>query len=92
MEPWDVCHRALGRRTNAVESRMGRKRRFEMLVLSRRRNQKVIIHKDGEVIAELMVSSVKADKIGLSFVANEDIIIDREEVYIARIRDQPVRT
>lgn len=54
----------------------------KQLVLARKVNQKIIVHKDDEVLVELKVYKVNKNEVRISFRANEDIKIDREEVYV----------
>lgn len=55
------------------------------LVLSRKVKQGVTIHKDGEVVANLEVKKVDRNAVTLAFVADEDIKIDRDEIYSREI-------
>jgi len=51
------------------------------LVLTRRLNQSVVIHRDNEVIATVKVSRIDRNNVRLAFVAEPSITIDREEVF-----------
>jgi carbon storage regulator CsrA len=51
------------------------------LVLTRRLNQSVVIHRDNEVIATVKVSRVDRNNVRLAFVADPSITIDRQEVF-----------
>ena len=50
------------------------------LVLTRKTNQAVIVHKDGSVLLTLKITKVDRNQVRLTFEAPKDIIIDREEV------------
>jgi carbon storage regulator CsrA len=51
------------------------------LVLSRKQDEEVIIHKDDEIIMSIRVSKIGSNQVRLAFDANLDIEIDREEIY-----------
>ena len=54
------------------------------LVLTRKKRESVIIYKDGksrDVLCEIMVTAVGAKQVKLAFEANNNIRIDRKEVY-----------
>jgi carbon storage regulator CsrA len=51
------------------------------LVLTRRLNESVVIHRDDEVIATVKVSRIDRNAVRLTFVADTSTAIDREEVY-----------
>jgi carbon storage regulator CsrA len=51
------------------------------LVLTRRLNQSVVIHRDNEVIATVKVSRIDRNNVRLAFVAEPSVTIDREEVF-----------
>ena len=51
------------------------------LVLTRRLNQSVVIHRDNEVIATVKVSRIDRNNVRLAFVAEPSITIDLEEVF-----------
>jgi carbon storage regulator CsrA len=51
------------------------------LVLTRRLNQSVVIHRDNEVVATVKVSRIDRNNVRLAFVAEPSITIDREEVF-----------
>ena len=50
------------------------------LVLTRKTNQAVVVHKDGSVLLTLKITKVDRNQVRLTFEATKDIIIDREEV------------
>lgn len=52
------------------------------LVLTRKVNESVIIHKDDEVILNVKVSKIDRNQVRLAFDADKDIKIDREEVLL----------
>lgn len=52
-----------------------------MLVLSRRKNQKIIIHDDKGLHITVTVADIRGKKAVLGFDAPEEINIDREEVF-----------
>ena len=51
------------------------------LVLTRRLNQSVVIHRDNKIIATVKVSRVDRNNVRLAFVADPSITIDRQEVF-----------
>jgi carbon storage regulator CsrA len=51
------------------------------LVLTRRLNQSVVIHRDNEILATVKVSRVDRNNVRLAFVADPSITIDRHEVF-----------
>jgi carbon storage regulator CsrA len=51
------------------------------LVLTRKTDQAVVIHKDGSTLLTLKISKIDRNQARLTFEAPEDIIIDREEVF-----------
>lgn len=55
-----------------------------MLVLSRKKDQKIIIGDD----IVIMVVEIRGDKVRLGIQASKDIIIHREEVYEAIKKEQ----
>ncbi len=52
-----------------------------MLVLSRRKNQKVYISDDKGLLIEVVVAKVNGGKVTLGFTAPAGITIDRKEVF-----------
>jgi len=50
------------------------------LVLTRKPNQAVVVHKDGSTLLTLKITKVDRNQVRLTFEAPKDIIIDREEV------------
>ncbi len=52
------------------------------LVLTRKINEKVIIHNDDDgVLATLKVSKIDRNQVRLTFEAGEEIRIDRQEIF-----------
>ena len=51
------------------------------LVLSRKINEKVILHDDDGVLAEVKVSKVDRNQVRLTFEADDTVRIDRQEVF-----------
>ena len=62
-----------------------------MLVLSRQRNESVVI-KVGEVVIEMTVVDIRGDKVRLGFTAPKEVPIHRREVYEAILRHGELRT
>jgi len=58
------------------------------LVLTRKLNESVIVHNDDGILATIKVSRVTKNQVRLSFEAEEDIKIDREERYESQIQDK----
>ncbi len=50
-----------------------------MLVLSRKKNEKILIGKNGEI--EIMIIEIRGDKVRVGIQADKDVPIHREEVY-----------
>ena len=57
------------------------------LILSRKKNEKIVIHQDGQVVATIYVAELRGDKVRLGVHADPTIKVDREEVYNAKLRD-----
>lgn len=51
------------------------------LVLTRKANESVVVHKDDEVLLAVKVSKIDRNQIRLAFDADEEIKIDRKEVF-----------
>jgi len=51
------------------------------LVLTRKLNEKVILHDDDGVLAEIKISKVDRNQVRLTFEAESEIKIDRQEVF-----------
>jgi carbon storage regulator CsrA len=51
------------------------------LVLTRRVDESVVIHRDNKVIATVKVSRVDRNQVRLAFVADHTITIDRQEKF-----------
>jgi len=51
------------------------------LVLTRKINEKVILHDDDGVLAEVKVSKVDRNQVRLTFEADNTVRIDRQEVF-----------
>jgi carbon storage regulator CsrA len=51
-----------------------------MLVLSRKRHQKIVIKVGGKVLCRVGVCELRHDKVRLGFEAEEDVEIVREEI------------
>jgi carbon storage regulator CsrA len=51
------------------------------LVLTRKLNEKVILHDDDGVLAEIKISKVDRNQVRLTFEAESKIKIDRQEVF-----------
>lgn len=51
------------------------------LVLTRKENEAVVIHKDGVIVASLKVSRIDRNQVRLAFEAELDVQIDRDEIY-----------
>lgn len=56
------------------------------LVLSRKQDEEVIIHKNDEIIMSIKVSKIDGNQVRLAFEANRDIEIDRNEVYQDKVK------
>lgn len=51
------------------------------LALSRKKNEGIVIHRNGKVIAQLEVIDTRADRVRIAFDADKSVGIDRNEVY-----------
>lgn len=51
------------------------------LVLTRKTNESVVIHKDGDTMVVLNVTRIDRNQVRLSFEADTDIKIDRSEIF-----------
>lgn len=51
------------------------------LVLTRKLNEKIILHDDDGVLAEVKISKVDRNQVRLTFEADENIKIDRQEIF-----------
>lgn len=51
------------------------------LVLTRRLNESVVIHRDNEIIATVKLSRIDRNQVRLAFVADPSVTIDRQEKY-----------
>ena len=52
-----------------------------MLVLTRKKGQKIIIHNDEGLHIEITVTDIRGKKAVLGFEAPKEISVDREKVY-----------
>lgn len=52
-----------------------------MLVLSRKKNEKVLLYDGDKILAEVIIVAICNNKVKLGFAASKNIIIDREEVF-----------
>jgi len=55
------------------------------LILTRRKQESIIIHKDDQVLCKIVITGLGHKQVKLAFEANEDIKIDREEIYQQKI-------
>ena len=51
------------------------------LVLHRKEDENVVIHKDGEIICLVKLTEARRSSARLLFEASDDVDIDREEVF-----------
>jgi len=51
------------------------------LVLTRKLSENVIMHNDSGILATIKVSRITKNQVRLSFEADENVKIDREEIY-----------
>jgi len=51
------------------------------LVLTRKLNEKIILHDDDGVLAEVKISKVDRNQVRLTFEADEKVKIDRQEIF-----------
>ena len=51
------------------------------LVLTRKLNEKIILHDDDGVLAEVKISKLDRNQVRLTFEADEKVKIDRQEIF-----------
>jgi len=51
------------------------------LVLARKKQQSVVLSKDGEILCEVVVTALGSSQVKLAFEARSDIKIDRKEMH-----------
>jgi carbon storage regulator CsrA len=51
------------------------------LVLTRRLNESVVIHRDNEIIATVKLCRIDRNSVRIAFVADHKTTIDRQEVF-----------
>ena len=51
------------------------------LVLTRKLNETVVLHKDNKIIASLKITKIDRNQVRLTFTADKEINIDREEIF-----------
>ena len=51
------------------------------LILTRKKGQKIVLQKDGEVVCVVTVTSLSPTQCKLGFEADKTVKIDRKEVY-----------
>jgi carbon storage regulator CsrA len=54
------------------------------LVLTRRKQDSIILHQDGEELCVITVTSLGPKQVKLAFNAKESVKIDRHEIYEAK--------
>jgi carbon storage regulator len=60
-----------------------------VLVVSRGKKEKIVIG-DGGLI-EIVVVEIRGDKVRLGIIAPPDIPVDREEIYVAKLRSKQAK-
>lgn len=51
------------------------------LVLTRKLNEAVVVHKNGDHIVSVKVTKIDRNQVRITFEADEDVKIDRKEVF-----------
>jgi len=51
------------------------------LILTRKKQESVILSKEGEILCEVVVTALGSSQVKLAFEARADIKIDRKEIY-----------
>tara|TARA_R110001592_G_scaffold85690_1_gene253213 strand:+ start:169 stop:357 length:189 start_codon:yes stop_codon:yes gene_type:complete len=51
------------------------------LVLTRKTGEEVIVHDYGGIITTIKITKVEGNQVRLSFEANEEVYIDRKEIF-----------
>mgnify|MGYP000894003268 FL=1 len=51
------------------------------LVLTRRLNESVVVHREGDVIVTVKVCRIDRNQVRIALVADQTITIDRQEVF-----------
>ena len=59
-----------------------------MLVLSRKKNESILVGPDGENVATIVIVEVRGDKVRLGIEAPRDWCVHRREVYDAIRRNE----
>jgi carbon storage regulator CsrA len=57
------------------------------LVLTRRLDECVIVHEDGRIIVTVKLCRIDRNSVRLAFVADPEVSIDREEIFIEATKD-----
>ena len=55
------------------------------LVLTRRKNDSVVLHQDGQELCTITVTALGPKQVKLAFKADESVKIDRQEIYEAKV-------
>lgn len=50
------------------------------LVLTRKLNETVVLHKDNKIITSVKITKIDRNQVRLTFTADKEINIDREEI------------
>jgi carbon storage regulator CsrA len=58
-----------------------------MLVLSRQRDESVVISKDGVPIGTVTVADIRGDKVRLGFTFPRELDVDREEIHLEKVAE-----
>lgn len=82
--------RQTGRETDLNSRATERGKDASMLVLSRKRNAKFVIAKDGEILATVVVVEIRGDKVRIGIDAPSSYAVRRLEVWEAIQRNDGV--
>jgi carbon storage regulator CsrA len=64
-----------------VATTLGTQNKMSRLILSRKIDERVIIHDKNGILATVKVTRVDRNQVRLAFEADETVKIDREEIY-----------
>lgn len=60
-----------------------------MLVLTRKKNQKIIVSDRGRIVAKLTVADILNDRVRIGVEADRNIGVDREELFVLKQAANP---
>ncbi len=87
---WEVANNAAGQNVEWVSEKQAREKEFSMLVLSRQRDESIIIGDD----IEITIVDIRGGKVRIGINAPKNITIHRKEIYeaIRKEKEQAAET